>query len=330
MVDLERSLDHWITEMRATNVALYERWMNNELMAGNYAVRNTKAGIEFVDGWAGYDTVDQPKGYHSSDNGAIHIHILRSLQIKGWKLCSYLWDRLKSSVGDLDPYYAFVACTRGIMGPPRRWKLDGKYLLTIIPRGHAWAIDGNVVNHWISQVGAVSHHGQKNAQDFERYFSKDFANDRTRSCQGIQRVTSVEPAKYIDAMISGHQGRLDGDFQAWSRQPYPVWDRAYMDCLKTLSCQPLDHDEGLHLELQKPAQSKIPFIRPSKAMLGKFKLCANEGAACDCRGLMKLAGEKEKEMVYIRAKGKTNCNLESFDGQDPAPGVQKKCYCAAE
>lgn len=34
VVWLERSLDHWLQEVSATDVVLYERWMNNEIMAG--------------------------------------------------------------------------------------------------------------------------------------------------------------------------------------------------------------------------------------------------------------------------------------------------------
>ena len=34
VVWLERSLDHWLKEVSATDVVLYERWMNNEIMVG--------------------------------------------------------------------------------------------------------------------------------------------------------------------------------------------------------------------------------------------------------------------------------------------------------
>lgn len=32
--------------------------------------------------------------------------------------------------------------------------------LTILPRGHAWAIDGGDADSKVSTVGAISHHGQ--------------------------------------------------------------------------------------------------------------------------------------------------------------------------
>ena len=51
-------------------------------------------------------------GYHSSDNGAIHLHLLRALGLKSEKPCKYQWDHLGSDRDHMDEYYAFVTCTR--------------------------------------------------------------------------------------------------------------------------------------------------------------------------------------------------------------------------
>ena len=51
-------------------------------------------------------------GYHSSDNGAIHLHLLRALGLKNEKPCKYQWDHLGSDRDHMDEYYAFVTCAR--------------------------------------------------------------------------------------------------------------------------------------------------------------------------------------------------------------------------
>jgi len=37
--------------------------------------------------------------------------------------CHALYQNLTALVTDLDPYFAFVACTKQVLGPPRRWTL---------------------------------------------------------------------------------------------------------------------------------------------------------------------------------------------------------------
>eukprot|EP00439_Symbiodinium_sp_Y106_P045967 s3564_g5.t2 len=168
VVWLDRGLDHWLKEVAATDVVLYERWMNNEIMAGNYAVRNSDFGIRFLDDWASFEEELPRSGYHSSDNGAIHLHLLRVLGLKNEKPCKYQWDHLGSDRDHMDEYYGFVTCARLVMGAPRRWKIAGTPRVTILPRGHAWAIDGGDADSHVSSVGAISHHGQKTEANYRQ------------------------------------------------------------------------------------------------------------------------------------------------------------------
>ena len=108
------------------------------LEAGNYAVRNSRFGIDFLDGWAAYEEELPKGGHHSSDNGAIHLHVLRTLGLRNEKPCTLHWSHLGSDRHYMDEYYAFVACCRLVMGAPRRWKVQGVQRLTILPLGHRW------------------------------------------------------------------------------------------------------------------------------------------------------------------------------------------------
>jgi len=299
-------------------------------MAGNYAVRNSPWGVAFVDGWAAYDAVDVPSGYHSSDNGAIHLHVLRSLRIRNHILCSYLWDRLRSGVMDLDPYYRYVDCTRVLMAPPRRWTLDGVRRLTILPRGHAWVVDGAIVNHQTSSVGAVMHHGQKNQEDFLRYFTQNFVFDKAEkpTCADMLVNTAVTQEKYIDSFVSSNVLRFNGDFQVAYRVAVPPWETAYAECIKTLSCQPLDDESPLVVNFLRPLQSRMPFVRVTKEQGQLMKECATEGGICHCVGIVKFGTEAEGIFLRVTVDpGKIKCYMDAFDGNDPLPGVKKHCFC---
>lgn len=327
---LDRGLDDWIAEAAATDVVVYERWMNNEIMAGNYAVRNSEWGIEFCDGWASYDQVDQPRGFHSSDNGAIHLHLLRALRIAKWRPCATKWSEL--ATGSLDPYYEFVTCTRLLMGAPRRWKLDGVYRVTILPRGHAWSIDGLAANTKISSIGAVTHHGQKTRENYLQYFTSEFVSHEEHACSKMLKGgLSITKEDYGAMMSHSLKDRLTGSFHDWSRQVPPWWDWGYVDCMKTLSCRPLDDDETLPFTMPRPQQGGLPFIRvPQDA---KFKWCAKEWEQCSCVGLVRFGIRENGKLsspVRVKAKqGRLACRLDTFGHEDPAVGDGKHCYCAS-
>eukprot|EP00930_Biecheleria_cincta_P083886 TRINITY_DN73390_c0_g1_i1.p1 TRINITY_DN73390_c0_g1~~TRINITY_DN73390_c0_g1_i1.p1 ORF type:complete len:583 (+),score=113.05 TRINITY_DN73390_c0_g1_i1:111-1859(+) len=328
-VVLNRNLDHWLREAALTDVVLYERWMNNEIMAGNYAVRNSKWGIEFCDGWAAFAEEVPKRGFHSSDNGAIHLHVLRVLGLSNLKACTSLWTHMGSDTAQqMDEYFAYVACTRLLMGPPRRWKVAGQYRLTILPRGHAWAIDGGDADSKTSSVGAVSHHGQKTADNYLQYFSKDFVVGPERSCKKMLKTGfTVSPAQYGNALLQKLKGRTDGALLDWTRQHAPPWDWLYLTCMGSLSCRPLDNDEPFSVTMGRPLQSKLAFVRPPKN--ANWKACAKEWETCNCNGLV-FYGVKGTDRVspLVRTDaGKIECRSETFDG-DPAVGDAKHCYCA--
>ncbi|CAE7224644.1 unnamed protein product [Symbiodinium sp. CCMP2592] len=328
VVWLDRGLDHWLKEVAATDVVLYERWMNNEIMAGNYAVRNSDFGIRFLDDWASFEEELPRSGYHSSDNGAIHLHLLRVLGLKNEKPCKYQWDHLGSDRDHMDEYYGFVTCARLVMGAPRRWKIAGTPRVTILPRGHAWAIDGGDADSHVSSVGAISHHGQKTEANYRQYFQDSFVDNGGSDCDVmVRKGFYVDPRQYGDSLWSKLKARTDGAMLDWTRQHVPPWDFAYLGCMATLSCRPLDDGEALSVSIPRPVQSSIPFKKVPKD--AKFEVCAGEWETCKCVGLVYFGTKTRRSpVVEVQAgEGKIDCRADNFDG-DPAIGEIKKCHCA--
>jgi len=57
----------------------YERGFFPEIMAGCLIVRNSPLGVAFVSQWLAYNA-PKPAGFSSSDNGALHLAVLRLLR----------------------------------------------------------------------------------------------------------------------------------------------------------------------------------------------------------------------------------------------------------
>lgn len=330
VVWMERSLEHWLVEVSATDVVLYERWMNNEIMAGNYAVRNSQFGIDFLDGWAAFEEELPKSGYHSSDNGAIHLHLLRALGLRNEKPCTQHWSHLGSDKNFMDEYYAFVSCTRLVMGAPRRWKIAGTPRITILPRGHAWAIDGGDADSKVSSVGAISHHGQKTEVNYRQYFQDDFMKSGGTNCEAMIRDGFfVDADAYGQSLWEKLKARTEGALLDWTRQHAPPWDFLYLTCMKSLSCRPLDDEEELPVLFPRPLQSRLPYVRVPKGV--SFEPCAGEWETCHCVGFVYFGTDTRRSPVVrvSSEEGEIQCKADNFEG-DPAVGDIKKCHCAKE
>ncbi len=51
----------------------YERFMNFEIMAGGFLVRNTESSWQFFETFASYEFYDRPGVWDGYDNGALHV-----------------------------------------------------------------------------------------------------------------------------------------------------------------------------------------------------------------------------------------------------------------
>ena len=68
--------------------------------------------------WADLD-FDKPIGFHSSDNGAIHVALLKwfkGLHEPKVRECIAFYYELKDNSMNLDPYWEFVYCARRALG----------------------------------------------------------------------------------------------------------------------------------------------------------------------------------------------------------------------
>jgi hypothetical protein len=77
-----------------------------------------KFAHDFLQLWANYEYL-KPSGFHSSDNGAIHLAVLDALAVRHHHVCYDLYRNLNAWVTNLTPYFEFVSCTRKLLGPVR-------------------------------------------------------------------------------------------------------------------------------------------------------------------------------------------------------------------
>ena len=168
----EVSLSRWIE--RDTDVLLYEREWNFEIMAGNYMVRNTQFALFFLLLWEQFDyRARSITGYHSFDNGAIHLVVLQVLDIpvEDYTECDRKYQMLTSDDKQLDEYYSFVACTRRALGPNRRWNVRGPGVLTVAHRYHGFVVDHYAMNRRPGG-GIPFYHGEKNPAEALKHYKE--------------------------------------------------------------------------------------------------------------------------------------------------------------
>lgn len=188
-------LEHWLRFTE--DVILYERTWNQEIMAGNYCVRNTKATRKFLMEWAAYEQ-RRPPGFSSADNGAIHLHLLRSLGFEEAKTngaCEKMYNNLTEPVTNMDPYWAYVACTRKKTQPGTY--TSSELSVRILKRDTAWVMDGAFdmygrEGHGPAGVGPIFHHGVKCKGD-------DAADKMTREKYGMLLIENSKGKDFRDA-----------------------------------------------------------------------------------------------------------------------------------
>jgi hypothetical protein len=144
-------LEYWADNF-PESIVLYVRAWSSEIAAGNYLVRNTRAGRAFLKGWANYEPL-QPPGFSSADNGAIHIHLLRYLgfeQMNPKGKCGTQYTNLVKPVTDLSDYWNYVACTRKHLVTDEKSKAEnstftkGDFSMRLLPQTKGYVIDAHM------------------------------------------------------------------------------------------------------------------------------------------------------------------------------------------
>jgi len=230
---LERGLEKWANH--PSDVQLYQRCLLPEVMAGNYMVRNTAFARNFLRKWASYN-FEMPKGYSSSDNGAIHLVLQEMVQVEGFERCKRMYKALETPVTELDPYFAFVKCVLDRLGPPRDWRSKGG-VVTVWPRLNFWAADGVYMGMSGSrEVGPVLHHGIKDKNDVlgKYYFNLS-------RCEGATTLLKDATKMGVHAIDVAHAYK---DYFAQGKACKGTAARQCPDnCLRSFNCWPLDDQE---------------------------------------------------------------------------------------
>eukprot|EP00747_Dinoflagellata_sp_TGD_P047059 gnl/TRDRNA2_/TRDRNA2_144788_c0_seq1.p1 gnl/TRDRNA2_/TRDRNA2_144788_c0~~gnl/TRDRNA2_/TRDRNA2_144788_c0_seq1.p1 ORF type:complete len:563 (+),score=71.13 gnl/TRDRNA2_/TRDRNA2_144788_c0_seq1:98-1690(+) len=229
-VVLDRGLEEWARH--DADVQFYERVTGEEIAAGNYIARNTPFARKFLMDWANW--IDRrPKGYSSEDNGAIHLHVAKTMQLVGVERCEQMFASLVALSDNLNPYFDYVKCVKGLIGPPRRWQVSGGGVITVWPRLHFFVVDGVFTHHEAANsVGPVMHHGLKLKTDV-----KDFYFSNVDACELSEKYLES------DQHFGFHVLRM-ARLYPHLYPPGAKCSQCVERCMRTLSCPPLGNDEA--------------------------------------------------------------------------------------
>jgi len=170
---LNRGLEQWLAA--DFDLQFYTR-MGTEVAAGNYIARNRPWTIDFLKRWSNF-YFEQPKGYSSADNGAIHIAILEALHVGGHEECRKSYANLVSLLSAGPEYWKFVGCFRAKFEAAHQGdhrsnysvkSADGKGSIALLPEEGNWVVDKSL-NPVFLKVGShdkgpVFVHGVKGAR----------------------------------------------------------------------------------------------------------------------------------------------------------------------
>lgn len=240
---LERGLEQW-TQVDA-DIQFYERIWCTEIAAGNYIVRNTPWARKFLLEWAGY-VDDQPSGFASADNGAVHLHIVRTLELEGAEECGRLYHGMTGNLTqateldhDLDGYFKFVNCTKRLLGPPRLWHARGGGRLALWGRAHFFVADGVYLAKASSEFfGPVFHHGIKEQSSVTDEYYSDISKCKLNKGRMHSREGFVEKVFVQVKWLTDYLTRLGVTFPTVSPGEAGNCSETFCfkPCVLTLSC----------------------------------------------------------------------------------------------
>ncbi|KAK6739208.1 hypothetical protein RB195_020957 [Necator americanus] len=138
VINPNHCIEEWIDER--VSIILYERFFNLEFAAGNYIVKNTMFGNNFLRKWSEYE-FKQPKSYNGYDQGGLMMLLLESLipeAVKEQNICHHYWKK----ASNYSTYMATVMCVRLSLGATTVW--PGKvrfYRRTKVFTRDGWSTD---------------------------------------------------------------------------------------------------------------------------------------------------------------------------------------------
>ncbi|CAD6190924.1 unnamed protein product [Caenorhabditis auriculariae] len=116
------------------DITLYDRFVNWEIAAGSYIVRNTPWAINFLKEFADFEK-KLPESFHGTDNGAVHAFLQQNFMPslkEHARVCMRIWENSQS----FKTLFLYEACIRSVMGDVRDL---GK--VRILEKGRGWLRD---------------------------------------------------------------------------------------------------------------------------------------------------------------------------------------------
>ncbi len=177
VVNATRSLESFIPDDPNIHIVHYERFWNNEIMAGNYLIRNHPWSLLYLNKWVEFFRKMPDVPFHNNDNGVLHLHFLDmvgKLDNHTNRTCLALYNNSFNET----LYMKYVACTKCALKGQR------KFLHILLHRrGHSFCRDSRLPIDKIHQLDFMLH-GYK--EDSNHFFEEPV---NTSSCTNVPNWT---------------------------------------------------------------------------------------------------------------------------------------------
>jgi len=163
VVNATKTIDAFLPIDPDIHVVHYERFMDNEIMAGNYIIRNHPWSLFYLNEWVEYFKKIPSVGHHNHDNGAIHLHFLNMTNMvdrQTFDKCAILYNQSH----DEGLYMKYVACTKCALRGKRKFTH-----MILHRRGQSFCRDNGLSPYKIHQLDLMFH-GFK--QDLTHFFQQ--------------------------------------------------------------------------------------------------------------------------------------------------------------
>lgn len=165
---------------REKDLIYYYRLHNNEIAAGNYAVKNTQWAANYLKVY--YELYKTYSGYNA-DNGALHFHLLPNKDA-----CKQFYS---NPMGSLSLYFKYVKCVHKHL---HMTNISLKKHIFIYPHGKAWTYDGWLVDYkWSNET--LMHHAMKRPP--MKTFSYDHKYTSEKELQALieKKIVDVQKSR---------------------------------------------------------------------------------------------------------------------------------------
>jgi hypothetical protein len=176
MLNYGNGLERHIETAQSTDIVFPTRFINGEVAAGAYLVRNSSWSLEFLRRWSEADIIGTRVG--NADNGFLLQLLTQSLFVHGARTAPELAEGEKcvQTFNGHDGLMAGKCCLSALMGAQRRFEH-----VLLLPRGQGFMRDDFVSTFLLSDDIGVHNKGTWNA-----ILPADFYRHGNGSCKNIQ------------------------------------------------------------------------------------------------------------------------------------------------